>query len=75
MTGKLQAAISLITPSGNHCCQWNYKYKLAAFAYQEIFSKGNTNKLLKYLDSVLTYSESQVVLKANHLWSIDTGTI
>ena len=33
---------------------WNYKYKLATFAHQDIFSEGNTNKLLKRRNS--TYS-------------------
>ena len=31
---------------------WNYKYKLATFAHQDIFSDGNTNKLLKQRNSV-----------------------
>ena len=30
---------------------WNYKYKLATFAHQDIFSDGNPNKLLKRRNS------------------------
>ena len=30
---------------------WNYKHKLATFAHQDIFSEGNTNKLLKRRNS------------------------
>ena len=31
---------------------WNYKYILATFAHQDIFSEGNTNKLLKQRNSI-----------------------
>ena len=41
---------------------WNYKYKLAAFAHQDIFSEGNTNKLLKQKNSVYSLRGSNKLI-------------
>ena len=42
----------VISSSKWNTLYWNYKYKLATFAHQDIFSEGNTNKLLKQRNSV-----------------------
>ena len=41
---------------------WNYKYKLATFAHQDIFSEGNTNKLLKTRNSVYSLRGSNKLI-------------
>ena len=58
MTGVIQVAKSSAAANGTHCIGTT-KYKLATFAHQDIFSEGNTNKLLKQRNSVYSLRGKQ----------------
>ena len=52
----------VISSSKWNTLYWNYKYKLATFAHQDIFSEGNTNKLLKQRNSVYSLRGSNKLI-------------
>ena len=52
----------VISSSKWNTLYWNYKYKLATFAHQDIFSVGNTNKLLKQRNSVYSLRGSNKLI-------------
>ena len=76
--GLLTPSCELINSSKWNTLYWNYKYKLANFAHQDMFSEGNTNKLLKQRNSIYSFRGSNkfilprsrtVTYRASTLWN------
>ena len=63
----LTPSCEVINSSKWNTLYWNYEYKLATFTHQDIFLKGNTNKLLKQRN---TRHEKLDLLISLPMWQI-----